>query len=71
MRVARGLDVQASFSQLFDTIGFRCLISYMAGKLGIWDPEESFDVLQISWATIHLLQTLCTMPAFLRASVKG
>lgn len=76
MRAARCLDirlppVQVSLNQLFDTFGFGCLVSYMAGKLGILDPEESFGILQIPWATIYLFQTSHTMPAFLRASVKS
>lgn len=47
------------------------LISSVTGRLDSLDPKESFGVLQILWASIRLVQTSHTMPAFLRVSGKS
>ena len=52
-------------------IGSSQIFSGWQVHISIWDPKDSVGVLQTLWASIYLVQTSCTMPAFLRASVKS
>lgn len=56
---------------LWRPLVLECLISSVTGRLDILDPKESFGVLQILWASIRVVQTSHTMPAFLRVSGKS